>query len=308
MLNRETRKLGADRSHRKTTAAAFGLACGLLLSACGGKEAVESRPIEPSVTFSKQRAPIGSPVEITYRFQVGADSAPLDKNYQAFVHFLDSHEALLFTDDHFPPEPTSEWKAGETVEYKRTLFIPLYPYLGTATVSMGLYVPETGERLGLAGTGDGNSAYQVGQIQLLDQKENIFLVYKEGWHQLESQPENHNVEWQWTKKEAVCSFRNPKRDSVLYLEADTNVKAFAEPLQVAILVGDAEVASFTIEDREPFLKKIPIPASALGNEDWVDLKIVNSQSFTPESVGEGDDVRELGLRVYHLYVDSPEGT
>jgi hypothetical protein len=155
-----------------------------------------------------------------------------------------------------PPEPTSSWKAGATVEYKRTFFIPLYPYLGTASVKVGLYVPETGERLGLAGPGDGNLAYQVARIELLDQKENIFLVYKEGWHQLESQPENRNIEWQWTKKEAVCSFSNPKTDSLLYLEADTNVNATEGPQQVSIWVGQNQVDTFAIENRETILKKI----------------------------------------------------
>jgi hypothetical protein len=232
----------------------------------------------------------------------------MGKDYSLFVHFLDSHDALLFTDDHQPPEPTTSWKAGSTVEYKRTLFIPLYPYLGTASVKVGLYVPETGERLGLAGPGDGNQAYQVAQIELLDQKENIFLVYKEGWHQLENQPENRSVEWQWTKKEAVCSFRNPKRDSVLFLEADTNVNALEGPQQVAIWIGQNQIDSFPIEDRNQVLKKIPIPASALGEDDWVDLRIVNGQSFVPSAKGLGADDRELGLRVYHLYVESPTGT
>jgi len=278
------------------------------LFGCGGEKAGESRPITPSVSFNKPRAPIGSPVEITYRFEVGADAEPIAKNYNLFVHFLDSHEALLFTDDHEPPEPTTSWKAGSTVEYKRTLFIPLYPYLGTASVKAGLYIPETGERLGLAGPGDGNLAYQVAQIELLDQKENIFLVYKEGWHQLESQPENRNIEWQWTKKEAVCSFRNPKKDSVLFLEADTNVTATDGPQQVAIWIGQNQIDAFPIEDRNPILKKVAIPASALGEEDWVDLRIVNGQSFVPKAKGLGADDRELGLRVYHLYIESPTGT
>ena len=65
---------------------------------------------------------------------------------------------------------------------------------------MGLYLPDSGERLGLS---NGEQSYRVGQITLLDQKENIFLVYKEGWHQLESSTENPSIEWQWTKKEAV---------------------------------------------------------------------------------------------------------
>ena len=53
-----------------------------------------------------------------------------------------------------------------------------------------------------------------------------------------------------------------------------------------------------------FLKRVAIPASALGDEDWVDLRLVNSDSFVPTAVsGLGDDVRELALRVYHLYLD-----
>jgi hypothetical protein len=286
----------------------LGLLGGAIFFACGGTEAPETRPITPTVDLGKTSAPIGSPIEITYRFQVGADSKPIPKDYNVFVHFLDSHDALLFTDDHEPPEPTTSWKPGSTIEYKRTLFIPLYPYLGTATVKLGLYIPETGERLGLEGADDGNLAYQVGQIQLLDQKENIFLVYKEGWHQLESSPDNPSIEWQWTKKEAVCSFRNPKKDSVLYLQADTNVKAFDKPLSVTIMLGDTEIGNFTVDTRDVLLEKIPIPASALGEDDWVDLKIVNSESFVPAEEGLDSDTRELGLRVYHLYVDSPAGT
>jgi hypothetical protein len=317
-MDRQLRKLDTLRAttlpsprrlHRLMVAGLVTGLAGLVgLAGCGKKEAAESRPITPSVSFNKQSAPIGSPIEITYRFEVGQDSKPIPTDYHVFVHFLDSHDALLFNDDHEPPEATSSWKPGSTVEYKRTLFIPLYPYLGTATVKVGLYVPGTKERLGLAGTGDGNYAYPVAQLQLLDQKENIFLVYKEGWHQLESQPENRNIEWQWTKKEAVCSFRNPKKDSLLYLQADTNVKAFQQPLEVAIWIGNNQIESFTVDSKDTFLKKIPIPASALGDEDWVDLRIVNSESFVPSQAGIGTDDRELGLRVYHLYVDTLSGT
>ena len=177
---------------RQATIAIAGLAW-LGLFACGGETPTESRPITASIETNKPRAPIGSPVEITYRFDIGPDAAPIDKDYRVFVHFLDSHNALLFDDDHDPPKPTSSWTAGETLEYERTLFIPLYPYLGTASVVMGLWIPETGERLGLQGDDDGNYAYQVGQIELLDQKENIFLVYKEGWHQLESDLRNQHL-------------------------------------------------------------------------------------------------------------------
>lgn len=270
--------------------------------ACQGKKAVDVRPITPTVELNKSRAPIGSPIEVTYRFEVATDCKPIEKDYKIFVHFLDSHDELLFTDDHEPPQPVTSWSAGSTVEYARTIFIPLYPYLGTASIKVGFYVPETGERLGLAGDESGRGV-RVGQITLLDQKENIFLVYKEGWHQLESSAENPAIEWQWTKKEAVCSFKNPKVDSVLYLDADTNINAFESPLQVSINIGENNIGQFAVEGRDRFLKRIPIPASALGTEDWVDLRVINDKSFVPSDLELGNDSRELGLRVYHLYVE-----
>ncbi len=275
---------------------------------CQGNGAADITPVTPAVELNKPRAPIGSPIEVTYRFDVGSDFKSFPQDYMAFVHFLDSHDELLFTDDHHPAEPTSSWKAGSTVEYSRTVFVPLYPYLGTATIEMGLYDPETGQRVGLSGTDTGQLAYQVGELTLLDQKENIFLVYKEGWHPLESSPENPAIEWQWTKQQAVCSFKNPKVASLLYLKADTNIEAFPEPLKIQVLVGDTELTQINVEDRHPFLVKIPIPAAALGSEDWVDLRIVNDQSFVPSEIGMGGDPRQLGLRVYHLYIDPQPGT
>jgi hypothetical protein len=209
---------------------------------------------------------------------VASDSQPIEKDYTVFVHFLDSHGEVLFTDDHTPPQPVSSWQPGSTIEYHRTIFIPLYPYLGTATVELGFYIPETGESLGFAGEA-GAERSRVGQITLLDQKENIFLVYKEGWHQLESSRQNPAIEWQWTKKEAVCSFKNPKVDSILYLSADTNIMAFETPLKVSLMLGENELTQFEVQERDRFLKKIPIPAATLGTDDWVDLRIVNDQSF-----------------------------
>ena len=96
--------------------------------------------------------------------------------------------------------------------------------------------------------------------------------------------------------------------SLLYLKADTNIEAFPEPLKIQVLVGDTELTQITVDDRLPFLVKIPIPAAALGSEDWVDLRIVNDQSFVPSEIGMGGDPRQLGLRVYHLYIDPQPGT
>ena len=98
-----------------------------------------SRP--PALTLSQERVPIGSPLKLTYRFDV-APNAKIDGDYWVFVHVLEPDGEQLWVDDHLPPVPTSPWKPGQKVEYTRTVFVPNYPYIGPAVVRLGLYDPS----------------------------------------------------------------------------------------------------------------------------------------------------------------------
>ena len=48
------------------------------------------------------------------------------------LHVVDADDELMWTDDHDPPTPTTQWKPGQTIEYTRTVFVPIYPYVGEA--------------------------------------------------------------------------------------------------------------------------------------------------------------------------------
>ena len=65
------------------------------------------------VSLSRPKVALGSPVEVTYKFTVAPDAPSLGQR-RVFVHFLDADEELMWTDDHDPPTPTSEWKPGQT--------------------------------------------------------------------------------------------------------------------------------------------------------------------------------------------------
>ncbi len=305
------------RLGRTWQAGALGALAGVgLLTGCGPRRSVEVNPIRPSVTFNRTRIPLGSAVEITYTWTVEATAKKLPPNYRVFVGFVDSHDVLLFEDDHNPIPPPDEWEPGKTYTYTRTKFIPIYPYVGEVQVRMGLY-PRSGrgERIALKGEDAGLRAYRVGNIELLPQTENIFLVYKEGWHNPEAHPENPSVERTWTKKEGLVSFKNPKKDVIVYLEADTCVKCFTQPPVLTVSVGNRVGLKVPIEDAQVFLKKIKVKAEDLGNEEWVDLRLAMNESFVPKLLKPplNTDDRELGLLVYHLYVGeadkvgSPEG-
>src|SRR5438094_459216 len=135
-------------------------AAALAVGACRKKDAATPPVATPKVTISHTRTPLGSPVEITYRFDVAAD-AHFDQDYRVMVHVLDSDDEMMWTDDHNPPTPTTQWKPGQTVEYTRTVFVPVYPYIGEATVQLGLYSPGSQKRLTLTGQDMGQHAYRV---------------------------------------------------------------------------------------------------------------------------------------------------
>jgi hypothetical protein len=184
------------------------------------------------------------------------------------------------------------------------VFIPIYPYVGEATIQLGLHSTSTQKRVALAGEDAGQHAYKVARIQLQPQTENVFTVFKEGWHPGEIAEHNAMVDWQWTKKEATLSFKNPKKDSVFYLDADNPGSVFNEPQQVTITLGGQIVDEFTLKPKQPELRKILLKAAQLGTGDVAELVIAVDKTYVPAMLVPGNkDPRELGVRVFHAYVD-----
>jgi hypothetical protein len=270
---------------------------------CGRRQTAEVNDIVPKFEVNRSRAPLGSALEITYTWQVEPTAKKLTQDHRAFVHFVDSHGVMLFEDDHTPVPPVTAWEPGKSYSYTRTKFIPVYPYVGDVDVRVGLSPVGKGERVMLKGEDAGLREFKVAKIELLPQTENIFLVYKEGWHNPESSPQNPSLERTWTKKDALVSFKNPKKDVIVYLEADTNSKAFDAPPVLTLAVNNKTGVTIPIPNSEVFTRKVRIKAADLGQEEWVDLRLSMNQSFVPKLKGVNtQDDRELGVMVYHLYV------
>jgi hypothetical protein len=273
-------------------------------SGCGRSESTESPVATASVKTNLDRAPVGSPLEITYTFVV-ANDAKITGDYRVMMHVVDTDEELLWTDDHNPPEPTSTWKPGQTVQYTRTIFVPVFPYVGTATMQVGLYSTTDQRRLMLAGEDIGQHAYRVGSLELLPQTENLFTVFKDGWHPAETAEYNASAEWQWTKKLATLAFKNPKKDAVFYLDLDSPGADLHGPQQVQISIGGKPIDQFSLAPNEPQLRKVKLSAADLGSVEMAELQISVDQTFVPSTINPNNkDPRELGVRVFHAFVDA----
>lgn len=284
------------------------LSLGLILlagSACRKAETEGPALATPSFSPTRSRVPLGSPVDLTYRFVVEPGAAAPTEDLRVMVHFLDGDEEQLWTDDHEPPTPTSGWKAGQTVEYTRTVFVPIFPYVGPVAVHMGLYSAKTGQRAVLKGETTGQRSYRVGSLELVPRPEDAFIIYKDGWHNAEVSRENATVEWQWTKRSATLSFRNPRRDATFYLHADGRPDLAGEPLGVTLRIGDQAIDQFTLSGRDEVVRKVAISAAQFGEGESVDLVLDISKTFVPAAVpaAQSNDARELGIRVFHAHIE-----
>jgi hypothetical protein len=269
--------------------------------ACGSKKDTATPLATPSFSSNKTSVALQSPVEFTYRFEV-APGAKFNGDYHVFVHVVRDDGRLMWTDDHEPPVPTSQWKPGQKIEYTRARFIPPYPYLGEATVQMGLYKGD--ERLPLAGEDANRRAYKVGTLQIRPESDNVLLIQKTGWYQLEFAADP-STSWQWMQKTGVLDFKNPKRDVTFYLETDGRADLFDKPQEVTVWSGAEKIQTFIANNKLPVLHRMAITAAQLGTGEMTEIRVEVDRTFVPAlfPAAGARDTRELGLRVYHAFVE-----
>ncbi|MCL4489737.1 MAG: glycosyltransferase family 39 protein [Chloroflexi bacterium] len=106
-------------------------------------------------SLDPQKVQAGNPLELTL-FWKGVQ--PVSRDYTVFVHLLDSSGRIVAQNDHQPQNgeyPTSLWDAGEQVQDVATLTVPTESPAGKYQIEVGLYDPNTLQRLSVVGNSDG---------------------------------------------------------------------------------------------------------------------------------------------------------
>ena len=160
----------------------------------------------------------------------------------------------------------------------------MFPYIGEASINIGLYSMITQSRLPLNGEDVGQNAYRVASLTLLPQSDNLLSVFRDGWHPAEISGDNPTVEWQWTRQEATLAFRNPKKDVQAYLEADSPGGEYHGSQQVQLAVSGQVIDDFVLEPDQRVFRKTLIHRSAAwgrGNGRVADSR---GQDFCPSPI------------------------
>ena len=282
---------------RRIAATALVLVC----VACGD-------PGEPvasvTVGVDREEIPQGRHVTVGYRFGVFREIAAGGEPYRVLVHFLTDEEEVIWQDDHLPPLPIDQWRAGETVEYTRRVIIPPYPYVGSSTVAVGIYSPSSGERLPLLAEELDDRAYVGTRVTFAPGRESSMLFYEDGWYGQETDPAS-GERWRWIADRAGLTFRNPRADVTLYLDVQAAPRRAVEgPQRVRVSLGDGVLHDGVLEPGERQFLEIGLLGREMGADATVTLGLDVEPSFVPaEGASGAADERRLGARVYYAYVD-----
>ncbi len=258
-----------------------------------------------AVGVNRPTVPLGGPIELSFRFVASPRLDGIDEDYRVLVHFLDTNGDLMWADDHEPPVPTSAWQSGQAISYTRHTVVPMYPYIGEATIAVGLYSAESGERLILVGEELGQRAYHGTVLNLEPQAGSSFLLYEDGWYNDEFDPEA-NLQWRWTSDRASLSFRNPRADAVLYLRFDGRPDLSPNGQQrVTIRIADDVVHELLLESRDPQFARLQLGASQLGDSETARIDLDINPTFVPSEIPNSTSVddRRLGVRVYYAFLE-----
>ena len=285
---------------RRFAAGIFILSTTLVAAGCGGSDAPS---LDVSVTVDMpDSVPLDEPLHVTYTWAAASEfEAPMD-DYRVFVHAKDSQGNVLFQDDHYPTEPTSQWAAGQVQTYDRWLYVPKGIEVENIDFEVGLYSGETRVLLrGEAGTWT-NAVAAHGLEVRLDDMSGI-PAYFEGWHVSENDAPGERT-WRWSEGLARAAFTNPRQDSVLHLRAHGPFDEVGA--QVLVLrIGETEIARIDVGSAAEFNERVEIPALAMGDDDWVELTLEITPVFMPKELdAKSMDERALGLQVFSLYLSS----
>jgi hypothetical protein len=277
---------------------------GAFATGCSSDDPKAPPMATPSLALSASKVPLGYPIDMTYKFVVAAD-AKFTQDYRVMVHFIDQSDGVMYQDDHDPPVPTSFWKPGQTIEYTRRFFAPVYPYVGDATIEIGLYCKGCELRAPLAGTDVGHRSYKVAAFTLLPQSQGVTVLYKDGWYESEGSDTSGEGAWHWMKKDATLAVKNPRKDSVLYLKVGNPGGPYRESQHVSVsLDNGAPLDEFsTPADQSVTLRTIPISAAAWGTRETAELRLSVDKTYVPNKLlPPGNDSRELAIRVFRAVV------
>ena len=122
----------------------------------------------------------------------------------------------------------------------------------------------------------------------------LMYAFAEGWFELEENPQTGRL-WRWTSDRATIVVNGVSGDLRLTLAGESPLRYFDHAPDVVVRTGEAELARFS--PSADFTQTIDVPARALA-AGQNRITIETNLTVVPARVGNSQDTRRLGLRIF----------
>ena len=265
------------------------------------KKSAVIKGLELEVSFSEETLSDSLITDIQYTWKTNEEFVKVAQDFNVFVHFWHKSN-LLFLDDHTPDMPTTQWEPNSEYSYSRRIFIPAFideydpDFKGEETLRLSIGFLSPYDR-----TGDSKQEILEEKVKVIPPPLDIpEIVYQEGWHGLEINPEAYLKQWRWTTGSARCIIDNPHRDALLVIRGGANLKAVPGQT-ITFKINNLTLDEF-VPSESAFEKSFDIKKEMLGDRDEFYLTIETDKTFIPsETFPDSTDERELGLQISFIY-------
>jgi hypothetical protein len=278
------------------------LALGLSVAGCGGEQVGRSLNVSVSLDLPDSLG-LGSPFDIGYTWTPEEGFEPPADDLKVFVHLVDPDGNTVLQDDHFPPQPTSQWRAGAPVSYRHWVYPPPGFHHDYIDFYVGLY--QGTEQIATLRDGTLRNRPLVHTVIIRTEDQGGVPVYVEGFHERETSlsGEPELQEWRWMRDRGVVAFGNPRGPATLHLRALSPAVSLDGTQTVTIRIGDRVIGEVEATDTVPYLRRFEVPGDAVGDGDWIEVVLEVDESFVPAQIEPSStDTRVLGLQVFWMHL------
>ena len=226
--------------------------------------------------------PAGSPLEITYKFVVARREV---RRGLPRLRPRGRHRRRADVDRRSQSAGADpQWKPGQTVEYTRTIFVPVFPYVGDAAIQVGLHSTKDQRRVPLAGEDVGQQRLHASPGSSSCRRPRTCSPCSRTAGTRPNRGQRSRARMAVDQEGGDARVQEPEEGRRASISIWTARAANCTDAAGTGQLGGQTVETFTLRPDERVLHKVKLPAALMGDGRLAELQIAVDKTFVPAVV------------------------
>ncbi len=267
----------------------------------GGKERMNLINVKPSIeikgpagirrTGERIYLKAGSYLDLRVIFEPQENFIPTSVPLSVSFHLKSGGGETVMIEDHQPPIPSTEWRAGYPMKYRKIVHVDERVPYSKIIMMLGLYDPQKPGVEHYVLSKDDEAVKKAEAASIYVEKVESFQ-YKEGFYATEFDG-GTKESWRWMGKQGRIMMKTPQHPGFVHIKGSTMLECFDRPPTLTWRVcGDSE-GSKAFDNDKITADMFIMPECLKGEE--IEIILETDAVFSPFECRGGSDDRRLGM-------------